>query len=235
MGNCGQVGKEFYIEDSGGGVIVSKDFLERLVDNIVKRSVSYYETTRDYAFRHRERSMHSVVCPSIADITHTFLMEYPLKRKPSGGEQQGGFVDYLISYRKCTFFMEFKHSFFAYRNAKNPRKNIITRFQSALDQLRSIRKNEYWGLGRKDQWVDKLAFEAIVFYKGSKNKIYMSDLRGESFKSSFSELMKNKEWNSLKPNLQALWILNKRLVKPVEFSNGYEIYPAVAFVGKVIL
>jgi hypothetical protein len=83
--------------------------------------------------------------------------------------------------------------------------------------------------------VDTIAFETITFYKGLKNKISKSDLRNESFKSSFNELMKNREWNNLKPNFWALWILNKSLVKPIEYSRArFEIYPAVAFVGKVI-
>ena len=233
IGNCGQVGKEFSIKD-GRGVIVSKDFLDRLIDNIVRRSVFYYEKTEDYVFRHRERPIHSVVCPSIAAITKTFLTEHPLKRKHFGKEEHSGFVDYLISYRKCTFFMELKHSFFAYKNVENPRKNIITKFESALNQLGSIGRKEYWPLGKSDKWIVKIALEAIAFYKGSKNKISESDLRNENFESSFNELKKNREWNKLKPNFWALWILNKSLVKPIEYQNGFEIYPAVAFVGRVI-
>ena len=58
------MGKEFSIED-GNGSIVSRDFLERLIDNIVKRSSLYYRWTKDYAFIHGERPIHSVVSPSI--------------------------------------------------------------------------------------------------------------------------------------------------------------------------
>jgi hypothetical protein len=135
--NCGQVGKEFFTKYGEGKINarVTKDFLERLIDNIVKKSVLYYEKTGDYVFKHGERQMHTVVCPSIAAITPTFLMEHPLKRKSSKKEEQGGFVDYWISYRKCAFFMELKHSFFAYKNAENPRKSITTKFESALNQL----------------------------------------------------------------------------------------------------
>jgi len=235
--NCGQVGKEFSTNFGEGkpSARVAKDFLERLIDNIVKKSVLYYKETGDYVFTQGERQMHSVVCPSIAAITRTFLMEHPLKRKSSKKEEHGGFVDYWITYRKCAFFMELKHSFFTYRNAKNPRKDITKRFESALNQLGSISKDEYWGLGKGVRWVDTIAFETITFRNWSKNKISKSDLRNESFKSSLNELMKNREWNNLKPNLWALWILNKSLVKPIKYQNeGREIYPAVAFVGKVI-
>ena len=34
-------------------------------------------------------------------------------------------------------------------------------------------------------------------------------------------------------NLRALWILNERLVEPMQYANGVEVYPAVAFVGNV--
>jgi len=233
IGNCGQVGKEFLLKH-GEGKIVTKEFLESLIDNIVRKSFLYYEETGDYVFKHGERPMHSVICPSIASITQIFLMEHPLKRKSSKKEEHGGFVDYWISYKECGFFMELKHSFFAYRNAKSPRKDITKRFESALNQLRIIGKDEYVRLGKRDRWVNRIAFETITFYKGSKKKISKNDLGNERFKSSFNELMKNREWNNLKPNFWALWILNKSLVKPIEYQNGFEIYPAVAFVGRVI-
>ena len=34
-------------------------------------------------------------------------------------------------------------------------------------------------------------------------------------------------------NLRALWILDKKLVKPVEYRDAVQIFPAVAFVGNV--
>ena len=37
-----------------------------------------------------------------------------------------------------------------------------------------------------------------------------------------------------KSNVRALWVLDKKLVKPIEVANSYEVYPAVGFIGKVL-
>lgn len=36
-----------------------------------------------------------------------------------------------------------------------------------------------------------------------------------------------------KSNFQALWIPNEKLIIPFEYSDWFEIYPAVVFVGYI--
>lgn len=228
---CGELGIEFSNVE-GDGARVTKDFLRELLKNIVKRSTKYYEETGEHAFTYRERQLHSVVCPSIADITSSYLMENPLTRKPAGEEEYRGSVDYWISYKNYSFLMELKHTFFAYRNADNPRESITKKFVSAIEQLKNIRKDECRALTINNKGLIKIALLTVVFYKGSKDANLKEDLKHRDFKSLFRKLVNNTELKH-RSNLRSLWVLHERLVEPVDYRNLSEIYPAVAFVGYI--
>ena len=55
------------------------DFMKELLSRIVKRSTQFYDEADEHVFNYREKQMHSVVCPSIADLTSSFLIEHPIK------------------------------------------------------------------------------------------------------------------------------------------------------------
>lgn len=228
--DCGELGIEFD-NIRGHGSRVTRDFLRRLLKRIVERSAKYYYQTQEHVFTYRERQLHSVVCPSIADITPSYLMEHPLTRKPAGEEEYRGNIDYWISYRNYSFLMELKHTYFAIRNADNPRKSITRKFARALEQLRSVRKNECRDL-TIGKGLIKIALETVVFYKGSKNSDLEDYLKVRIFKDLFKKLVKNTGLEH-RSNLRALWVLNERLVEVVPYENSFEIYPAVAFVGNI--
>jgi len=227
---CGEFGIEFSKID-GDGARVSRDFLRRLLKYIVEKSAKYYTETGEHVLTHRERQLHSVVCPSIAEITSSYLMEQPLNRKPAGEEEYRGNVDYWISYRNYSFLMELKHSYFAYRNAENPRKSIAKRFVRAIEQLREIRREECRYL-TINKGLIKVALQAVVFYQGSKDKLSKNDLKGQDFKNLFTKLVTNTELKR-RSNLLSLWVFDEGLIEIVEYKNGSEIFPAVAFVGNI--
>jgi len=231
INDCGELGIEFE-NIRGCGARVTRDFLRKLLNRIVERCTEYYDETEEHVFTYRERQLHSVVCPSIADITPSFLMENPLTRKPAGEEEYRGNADYWIFYKNYSFLVELKHTYFAYSNADNPRKSIVKKFARAIEQLRSVRKNECrdqtFGKGLR-----KIALEAVVFYRGSKEeRRLMIDSESRDFRILFKKLLGNTELE-YRSNLRALWILDKRLVEPVEYDNSFEIYPAIAFVGNI--
>lgn len=229
--HCGKLGLEFS-NVKGYGSRVSRDFMRNLLKNIVKRSTDYYDETEEHIFTYREKQMHSVVCPSIADVTLSYVMEHPLIRKPAGEEEYPGNVDYWISYRNYSFLMELKHTYFGYRNADNPRKEIIEKFEDAIEQLESIRKDMCRELIVNNNGLIKIALETVIFYEGSKNPIGKDKIMMRNFKILFKKLMNNTGLK-YKSNLRALWILNDRLIKDVNYGNWYEIYPAVAFIGNI--
>ena len=229
--DCGELGIEFEnIRGCGAGV--TRDFLRKLLNRIVERCTKYYDETGEHVFIYRERQLHSVVCPSIADITPSFLMENPLTRKPAGEEEYRGNVDYWIYYKNYSFLKELKHTYFAYARADSPRKSITKKFTRALKQLGNVRKNECRSL-TFGKGLRKIALEVVVFYRGSKEESRLNiDLESKDFKALFRKLVRNTELE-YKSNLRSLWVLDKRLVEPVEYANSFEMYPAVAFVGNI--
>lgn len=230
--NCGKLGFNFSMS-GGNGTKISKDFLEKLICNIVKRSTNYFNDTGEHIFTFREKQLHSVICPSISDLTPSVVIEHPLTRKPTGEDEYSGHVDYWASYRNYEFLVELKHSHFAYNNANNPRKDISNKFNTALNQLQNIRKEECRYITINNKGCFKIALQAIVFYEGSKHSISADDLKDKYFEDYFEKLLKIPDLKK-KSNFNALWLLNEKLIKPVDYDDGsYEIFPAVAFVGKV--
>jgi len=232
--NCGEVGIEFCNIDSDGAR-VSRDFLRRLVINIIRRSTDYHDETGEPVFFYRERQFHSVVCPSIADITSSYLMEHPLRRRPVREKEFTGHVDYWIGYRDYSFLMELKHCYFGYRRANNPRRSIAEKFNSAMEQLKNIRKDECRDIifSVRAKGLIKIALQTIVFYEGSRDQISIDELRHRDFKGLFKGLVENTDL-SIKSNLRCLWVLHERLIKSFEYGGpSFEVYPAVAFVGNI--
>jgi hypothetical protein len=229
---CGEVGIEFFNIDSDGAR-VSRDFLRQLVFNIVRRSTAFYDEIQnpgDHIFTYRERQFHSVICPSVSDITRSYVAEHPLSRKPHGEEEFQGRVDYWISYRNYSFLMEVKHAYLAYRRAATPGKKIARRFDLALDQLKSIRKDQCRGL-TMNKGLIRLGFETIVFYQGAKN-FHDNPVAGVDFRNLFRQLMKNiRPQNRI--DMQSLWVLHERLVESWDYGKTSEIYPAVAFIANI--
>lgn len=228
--NCGEIGFEFITED-GDGIRVSKDFLKNLIYCIVKRSTNYFDSLEEHIFAYRERQLHSVVCPSIADITPSYVMEHPLSRKPAGEEEYSGHVDYWLSYRDYEFLLELKHSYWGYRNVENPRQSISDKFNSAINQLQNIRTSECRSV-TINKGIIKIALQAIIFYESSKNRISNNDISDRNFEDLFEKLIKNTELKK-ESNVTSLWLLHERLIKPVDYDTFFELYPAVAFVGKI--
>ena len=222
----------------GRGARISKEFLRSLLRQIVIRSTKYHDDAkltgvadyRDHVFTYRERQLHSVVCPAIASLTSHFLIENPLERKPTGKPEYSGSVDYWIFYKHFSFLMELKHTYFGYTRAEHPRTSIAGKLSAALKQLDDIRieecRNQTFGKGLR-----KIALEAIVFYRGSRDaKSLTAGIEIANFESLFRKLIENAKIGP-KINLRALWVLDRRLVEPFQYGKSYEIYPAVAFIG----
>jgi len=231
INDCGELGIEFE-NIRGHGARVTRDFLRKLLKHIVERAAQYYDETGEHVFTYRERQLHSVVCPSIADITSSYLIEHPLSRKPTGDAEYRGNVDYWIYYRDYSFLIELKHTYFAYRRGDNPRKSIARKFLRALVQLANIRKKECRNLTFGKALI-KIALEAVVFYRASEEEDRLKiDVEKRDFKALLGKMVENTELK-YKSNLRALWVLDERLVEPVEYEKTFEIYPAVAFIGNV--
>jgi hypothetical protein len=125
--------------------------------------------------------------------------------------------------------LELKHAYFAYTRSDNPRETVA-RFHEALRQLETLEKRSAepppYGNGLR-----KIAWVAVVFYRDSlKEGKLKTDLKSQNFGRLYKKLLRNTKLEQ-SSNLNALWLLSKRLVIPLRFGNKFEIYPAVAFIG----
>jgi hypothetical protein len=228
------VGVEFFKIDTEGAR-VSKDFLTQLVQNIARRATEYYNSTGilgDHIFSYREKQFHSVVCPSIADITSSFVIEHPLRRKPYGEKEFSGHADYWIRYHSYCFLMELKHTFFSIRRPNSPRPDIAEKFDDAVQQLKSVKIEQSRQLILNEGLV-KIALEAIAFYKGSSSKQDLKSVPDLDFQELFSELIEKIRTNE-DVHMYALWTLNDTIIKPYEYdSHTFEVYPALGFIANI--
>ncbi len=214
----------------GLGEIVTKSFLSGVVERVAIRTTEYFDETGDYVFRYKERQIHSVLCPAIADVTPSYLIEHPLERKPVGEEKYRGHVDYWAMYRRLSYLIELKHAFQAY-SEDTPRKSICKKFSRAIRQLKDVRTDECEYLCGDNKKLLKIALETVTFYKGSKVKEKLTDIKDSEIIDCYNSLKKSRSLNNM--NIYALWLADKRMTQPFEYSNCFEIYPAVAFFAKI--
>jgi uncharacterized protein YbcV (DUF1398 family) len=209
----------------------TREFLYTITENTIKRAITYFEMTEgDNIFSYSERQIHTVVCPAIADITQKYMIERPSTRKPKGEEAYSGHVDYWASIGRISYLIELKHAKYAYRQNK-PRKSILNRFSRAIQQLNSVRAEEVQNLGYGDDFLFKIALEAVAFRRRISSKEVM-DLEADKIRKSFQRLSEVSPLNGAQ--MHFLWLLDRRLVKPIEYSDCTMIYPAVAFIAKVL-
>jgi len=218
INDFGELGVEFE-NITGPGALVTKDFLGKLMENFVERSSKYYEKVNEHAFAYRERQLQSIICPAIADITNSYLIENPLIRKPAGEDEYRGAADYWVLYREFSFLLELKHNYFAFNSSRKPRKSIEKKFSQAIEQLRNIRTDEC-----RSQTIGKgmrrIALEAVIFYQSSKEKDKLQiDIANFEFWDSLEKLLLNSGIEK-DCNLRALWVLDEKLIERFEYSNG---------------
>lgn len=125
----------------GEGTRIARDFLDRTLAGLAKRSLRYFELTGEHVFAYGERPIHSVLFPAILDISDAALAELPVTRKPRGGAKSSGRVDYWISFRDTIILLEVKHAFHAVRTGRLPEwaRDFWTR---VVQQAKSVRTNE---------------------------------------------------------------------------------------------
>lgn len=227
--NYGQLAIEFDKID-GPGKKVTKEFLSRLLEKTIRNAFLYAKDTRDNVFSYREKQLHSVICPAISELTHSFLIEHPLKRKPSGENEYTGNVDYWVSYNHFSYLIELKHAYCAYRSNRF-RRSIFSRFSGAIEQLKNIRKAECENLCQGDKKIFKIGLEAITFFRRSSEKEKLIDFEEKAIVESFQKLKDLSPLNEA--NIFSLWIMPKTSIEQYECSGCYEIYPAVGFIGKI--
>jgi hypothetical protein len=243
VANCGDLSIEFlgFRQACGGRnpEKITQIFLERLISNIIVNSVKFSDSTskknknyRDYIYRYSERSLHTVICPSIFDITPLFMIEQPSQRKMKGKDAYTGHIDYKVTFRNITYAIELKHTRLTY--GKTPKEQVGKHMKTAVDQLKSIKGSEMEFLCQDDdKYYIKIALELVTFRKGSErlDKLTQVDDK-DTIKETYLGL---RDVEPLKnANMFALWLPAKRLTKPYEYTNRSVKYPALAFLVQIV-
>lgn len=166
--NCGKLSIEFG-KIEGTGKRTTKKFLTTLLERIIENAIQYYDKTSDSVFSYRERQLDTVICPAIANQTPAFLVEHPLKRKPSGEDEYSGFVDYWVSFNGISYLIEIKQAYYGYKSGRI-RASILGKFSDAIDQLKDVRKETCKDLCQGDKNLFKIALETITFFRSSFEK-----------------------------------------------------------------
>jgi hypothetical protein len=220
-----------FFDIDGKGENTTKDFLSKLVEKIVVRMTGYFDETEarkqaDYIFAYGEKQLNSAICPSIADLTRGYIIEYPLDRKPPGQKRYLGHADYWVSYGGISYLIELKHSFIAV-SQDEPGKYAIPRFRAAIRQLKQITEKERRNLLKYDKSLFDIALEVITFYQNDPHSVNFKNI-----KQTFRNLT---DYPSIKKRLSmsSLWLLDRKKIKPIKYDDGSQIYPAVAFIANV--
>lgn len=225
-------------KDLGKYTETIRGFLRNLIEGIAQRSAEYYRNTggRDHLFADREKQFNTAVCPVVANIgpSCVFKMELPIKRE---GKPRRGNLDYWILYNDVVLALELKLAHISYSGDYLKKKSIHEKYNEALKQLENIEKDDVPYLLKKSDKLVKIALEAIVFQKESKDKIKLKENEvqeiQQDIRDKINHLIKSGKFNK-EINFNAIWLLEEDLVplEPVIYDK-YRVLPALGLIGHI--
>lgn len=128
-----------YTQDSwndGSGIRKMRKFMHSFCEEFAEFSTSYHNKLGEFPFIYAERSLTSVVMPSLikADANNTFVfMEQPFNK--NSGEQR--FLDFYVDHGDNLYLIEMKHGWDSYRTS-NVTSKIKQIWEKAHDQILDI-------------------------------------------------------------------------------------------------
>lgn len=236
--DCGKI--EFELDkDLGEYTVMVEGFLKHLITGIAKRSAKYHEATdgRDHLFAYSEKQLNTAVCPVIANIEPScaFKMELSIKRE---GKPRRGNLDYWIIYNDIVIALELKLAHVSYSgNYYMVKKSVYEKYNKALEQLENIEKDDVPYLLKNSTKLIKIALEAVVFQKRSKNPINIERdeliQNQQDIQGKLNHLMMSKKFNE-KINYYATWLLKHNLMSIEDvIYKKYRASPVLGFIGHV--
>jgi len=213
----------------------AQELLTALLKKVIKKAGKYACQVDDSIFAYSEKQLNTVFCPALGSINCNFIAEYPLKRTHKVKEKEftlTGFLDYWISYKKCSFLLELKQGFFSLRDDVDA-ELLRSNFKVAIKQLNDIGLNERKELQSNDKELIGIALEVVTFYQSLKDK---NTIDSQGIKEKYNDLRQkfkdDTEIDAL--NLESIWYPKEELVKDIKYSGNSFVIPAVAFLGKIV-
>lgn len=125
---------------------IARRFLDALAVQVAKESVRYHKYTGELAFAYGERQIHSVLYPAILANSDVAFTELPVTRKPRGGDESTGRVDYWARVWKTVILIEVKHGYHAVRSTQLRDRSQV-RWKQVVKQAKSLPTSEVRGHG----------------------------------------------------------------------------------------
>jgi len=221
---CGSLYVNSDLED-GRGIRKTKRLLQEIVILFAKEVKKYHNLVEEFPFNYNERQIHSILFPAIQKTGSVVFLEQPIKRKYRGQNPKYGWIDYWARKENTTYLIEVKHSMYSLRS-RNLDQTTRTRWKEGIDQINSIPVSEAKELGLDNSEIFLITMMILPFWKGSSDKKKLVPSEKEEVLAVFSDEIMAKL--NPKPNWGAVWYLHDELQEPKDFSNWYELYPAVS-------
>jgi hypothetical protein len=207
-----------------------RTFLRTSAIEFLRVCVQYHRIINELPFIYRERQIQSLLLPSLAKVTRAVIAEQPIRRK-IGKKVISGRIDYWVFYEPYVFLIESKQSWQSV-SSKRTRKDTKRAWSAALEQLKSISRNEMEQLSYSTKHIARIALIIVPCYQASKHKDKLIPHSEEAAIDILNTLS-----GTLKPapNWSAVWAIHKRLQTNHEYEKERnEIYPFLAFLARVL-
>jgi hypothetical protein len=228
----------------GGGIRKMRKFFQTFCYEFASYSTNYHEKLGEFPFIYGERSLTSIVLPSLikSDANGALVfMEQPFKKL---GKVQR-FLDFYVHHGDNLYLIEMKYRWNAYRT-DDFNKRTITRWRECLEQIDDLdQKSIKEHICDTDAYknIFKVALLVMPVYINQKNEFELSDTYEKSdeylklVEKNFCEKVEEAEKAEKKgkekfkkPNFFAVWKINEKNKKYIhKFEGGQSFYPFVIF------
>ena len=202
-----------------------------MVTTFAKKNKGFHELVGWLPFTDRERQIHSVLLPSIAEISDLVYTEKLVSRARRRGSKFG-FLDYWVYYRDIVLMMEVKKVFQGYGSSKL-RSSTKERWKEVVDQVNSVGYDEISDMNVSADKNFRVAMMNLTLYQGSSWKDSLGFV-GEEVLQDFDLVLDSLD---PRPNWAMAWSLSRDLQEPIRYGERgdyyYETYPASLFLGLV--
>lgn len=220
----------------GEGMRIARRFLDALAVQVAKNCVRFHEYTGELAFAYGERQIHSILFPAILANSDVASTELPVTRKPWGGDESTGRVDYWVRVWKTVILLEVKHGYHAARSTRLRDRSQI-RWKQVVKQANSLPTGEVRGQAFAR---DKLLVIGL-FVVPTRTRRNRRDRLRELAGRSVAEVLNDhrtiaSSLKGAKPSWSACWVVPKERRIQSYGAHMHEIYAGVnlfAFVRQV--
>ena len=221
----------------GSGIRKMRRFFKNFCFEFAKFSMGYQNKLGEFPFIYNERSLVSVVLPSLikADGDNTFVfMEQPFKKL----DNTQRFLDFYVDHGDNIYLIEMKHRWNAYRT-DDFNTNTLRRWNECLLQINDLDKEtiknhicdpDFYSTG-----LFKTSLLVLPVYQNQRNEFVFGEKNLYDNCADYLKLIKGSfpdrfEGTRIKkPNFFAVWKIPEDNRYSREHKDGFEFYPYVIF------